>query len=485
MRLPDRCDVLVIGGGPAGSSAATLLARWGHEVVLVDRPPPRPPLAESLPPSTRGLLEAIGVLEAVGRGGFVPSTGNTVWWAGQPRRVEMFPGGRFGLQVERGRFDEMLRAAAIVAGAHAVRPATVLEVVSHDAMHAVRLEQHGTQHVLEASWVLDCTGRSGLLARRWREETVASMRTVALARVLISEAGWSLPDESHTLVESAPWGWGWSVPVDAARRFFTVMFHPGASPIEGDLEGHFMRSLASLQGIGGVAARGRSDGDVVACDASMYAASPVERNGVLAVGDAASFLDPLSSFGMKKALASAWLAGVAVHTALTDPGRREIALGLFSRREREYVEGAAKVLGGLSREAAGEGEGYWSPRSGAGDAPALIDRLRDDHDVRAAFASLRSTPNPVLRSVPTWLVPHATVRDDLVVLEDHLVLGGIEEPVRYLRNIDLVALLGLARDGMDVGTLCASYQERHGGAPLPDILGAVSVLFSRELLRLA
>ena len=74
-------DAVVIGGGPAGSSAAHLLALWGHSVTLLWRPAPRPAVAESLPPSSFKLLDRIGVREVIERAAFPRSTGNS-WWNG-------------------------------------------------------------------------------------------------------------------------------------------------------------------------------------------------------------------------------------------------------------------------------------------------------------------------------------------------------------------------------------------------------------------
>ena len=108
-------DVVVIGGGPAGSAVARLLASWGHAALMLDSAPPRSRgLAESLPPSTRKLMTEVGVLDAVERAGFYRSTGNTVWWASADPRVENFgsPAHATGYQVHRPDFDRVLRESA-------------------------------------------------------------------------------------------------------------------------------------------------------------------------------------------------------------------------------------------------------------------------------------------------------------------------------------------------------------------------------------
>src|SRR5688572_4639308 len=100
-------DVLVIGGGPAGSTAARLLKSWGHDVLLLTRPSAQSALAESIPPSTRKLLHKIGIAEAIDQAGFIRTTGNTVYWGGEARAVT-FAAGEYGYQVERGVFDAQL-----------------------------------------------------------------------------------------------------------------------------------------------------------------------------------------------------------------------------------------------------------------------------------------------------------------------------------------------------------------------------------------
>src|SRR5436309_15695822 len=99
-------DAAVIGGGPAGSTAARLLTLWGHSPVVVTRRAARRSLAESIPPSTRKLLGYLGVLRQVDAAGFYRTSGNTVWWGNAPRRVAAADGR--GYQVLRSRLDRLL-----------------------------------------------------------------------------------------------------------------------------------------------------------------------------------------------------------------------------------------------------------------------------------------------------------------------------------------------------------------------------------------
>ena len=89
-------EVVIVGGGPAGASAARLLSTWGHSVVLLAREPRRPPLGESLPPSVRKLFGLLEIQGDIDLGGFYPTTGNTVWWGEGEVRSESFAGGPRG-----------------------------------------------------------------------------------------------------------------------------------------------------------------------------------------------------------------------------------------------------------------------------------------------------------------------------------------------------------------------------------------------------
>ena len=142
-------SILVLGGGPAGSSAALLLAAWGHTVRLITRAAGEPRLAESLPPSCRKLFDAIGLAAAIERAAFVRSNGNTVWWGtGEPRH-EPFADGARGWQVDAHVLEAVLLEQAALAGVSIERRSIV----------------HTDIAVSFPAFVLDCTGRSGVLAR--------------------------------------------------------------------------------------------------------------------------------------------------------------------------------------------------------------------------------------------------------------------------------------------------------------------------------
>src|ERR1700716_3002685 len=114
----DHFDAFVIGGGPAGATAARLIASWGWSVVVAHHcPGGRPRLAESLPSSTRKLLAFLGQLDAIEGARFHTNEGNASRWGGQRRDTRTRDA---GFHVGRSAFDAVLRREAAAAGARVV-----------------------------------------------------------------------------------------------------------------------------------------------------------------------------------------------------------------------------------------------------------------------------------------------------------------------------------------------------------------------------
>jgi flavin-dependent dehydrogenase len=488
-------DVAVIGGGPAGAAAARLLASWGQSVIVLARATRQPPLAESLPPSCVKLFDEIGVRAAVDRAGFIRATGNTVQWADRARRVEMFDRSALGYQVSRDKFDELLLAGAQVAGASVERDVSVREAEREGDVWRVQVDRAGAAgaDTIRARWLLDCSGRAGVIARRGWRRSDSEARTIALAGIWERGDAWPLEDATHTLVESYANGWAWSVPVSASRRFVTVMLDPRVTTVPGrsELDAAYDAELARTPALRSLVDGALMVGAPWACDATPYSAARVAGDGALLVGDAASFVDPLSSFGVKKALASAWLAAVVVHTALTDRSATDSAVELFTARELAMADHLRQGAAALARDAAGAHETpFWSARADAEPARVSdewdVDALRADNRVHAAFEELKRRPALQLRPADSLrFVKRPVVRGHRIALEDYLSAPPVPNGVRYCRNVDLVVLARLAPEFEQVPDLFEAYNRAAPPAPLPEFLGALSTLVGFGMLELA
>jgi flavin-dependent dehydrogenase len=482
---------VILGAGPAGSAAARLLASWGLDVVVLSRRGNSDrTLGESLPPSAVALLERIGI-SGLSKTGAVRATGNTVRWGNDAERVEQFAAGLHGYQVERASFDAFLAREAIGAGADVRLGANVIRVAG-DRPATVTYEQDGETRTVHADWVLDCSGRVGVIARDgWRVADDAA-RTTAIVGVWERDDPWPTPDPTHTIVESTADGWAWSVPVSERRRYVTLMLDPRLTSVatRGELTASYTNLLGRTRTLSSLVDGARLDEAVFARDASPYHARLYADEGTMLVGDAASFVDPLSSYGIKKALASAWLASVCVHSILTNTSIQTEALELFNMRERAMHNSLQKTATVLARSASGtHPTAFWETRAGssAGDMHDAFEpdvaKLRTDPDVLRALDELRSRDAIHLRLSPSVQhVGRPTVRGNRVVVEDHLVAPAYPDGVRYVRNIDLLKLSELTSSNSRVPDLFEAYNKVASPAPLPDFLGALSFLVGKGFL---
>ncbi len=454
-------DVLVLGGGPAGAAAAKLLARWGHRVHLITRPADDRRLAVSIPPSCAKLFDVLGVSDAIGRAGFIRSTGNTVWWGRADVRVEMFAGGQTGWQVELTRFEAVLLAEAERAGVAVER--RVLSPYE-------RITQG-------AAFVLDCTGRTGVFARaRNLRRYPEGPRTIALAGEWLA-ASWGLPDDTHTVIESYADGWMWSVPVAKGVRHVCAMIDPQRSDLARGRPSRdvYLAEIAKTRAFKQVLATASLVSGPSGWDASTYYAAEYAGEGWLLAGDAGSFIDPLSSAGVKKALASGWLAAIVVNTYVRTPAMRAPALAFFSGRERDierhHTAESRIFLAAAARE---HDHPFWARRAAdveaaSGDAEAVrqaFEELKTSEAFRMRVSErLSIEPRPLIEGNEIRLAPHVIERDF--------------PPTRYLHGIDMVAVLELAPGVSQVPDLFEAYARRHPPPSLHDFLMAVSEAVAR------
>ena len=341
----------------------------------------------------------------------------------------------------------------------------------------------------------------------------AGETTLALVGVWQRSSPWPLPqcapdedtaasgDTAQTVVEAYADGWAWSVPVSPSRRYFTVMVDPRTTQADraGSLRARYLAELGKTTHLARLAGGAALEAPPWACDASQYGARRFGGRGFLLVGDAATFIDPLSSFGVKKAMASAWLAAVVTRTCLRHPERAALARAFHAERERQiwesYRRQTAAFFAQVSRR---ELHPFWSDRSdpvGAGPAASAaggddddtVTAFRDDPAVRAAFEALRRAPSIRLRptsAVRRTTVPAVAGRE--IVAAPSLSIDAGEAgtvAVRHLRGVDLPLLLAMADRHAQVPDLYAAFQQSRGPVDLADFLGALSVLLGRGLLR--
>ena len=322
-RPPHAFDVGVIGGGPAGATAATTLARSGLRVLLVDdacRPVFK--VGEGLPPAAAPLLCDLGVSPHLDADGHLRSHGNDSAWGGPQLQSTSFlrdPNGP-GWHLDRARFDASLREVARRAGACVRTSIRVRSATCSSLGWLLTLDGNGSETRASASWVIDCTGRRSSVARANGAVRVKDDRLVASVARFTPARDRSCGDvDSTTLVEAAPHGWWYTALVPAHQRivvYLTDATDPTA--IQSRTTDGFALLLKQSRHI---QARLADHGYIIAARPTLVAADtsrltcPAGDRWV-AAGDAALAFDPLSSQGILTALYSGMRAAQAVSAHL-------------------------------------------------------------------------------------------------------------------------------------------------------------------------
>ena len=346
--FPSEVDALVCGGGPGGSTFASLMAKSGYRTVLFEREKfPRFHIGESLLPWNVPLFERIGVLAKLKACAPQVKLGARFYHQGSSlTRPVVFRNGidqdhPSSFQVKRAEFDALLLDHARESGAEVFEEARVTEVVfSEDGSRArgvkVLLKGESEPRMVEAKVVVDATGRDALLSRHvgGRRRDPALDRSAAFAHydTFRREAG---PTGGDIVIVTTPDGWWWLIPFsDGSVSVGIVMPSSRFKERSGSVEQLFEESVGRTPEVRDLLRGSTRTLDVQTIADYSYTTPRISGDGFCLVGDAACFLDPVFSTGVLLAMSSAEIAAKAVDRALRAKGRVDAAD--FRSFERTY-----------------------------------------------------------------------------------------------------------------------------------------------------
>lgn len=320
-------DVAIVGGGPAGCTAAAVVARAGLSVALFEAGThPRPHVGESLLPGIIPILADIDALAAVEAAGFGRKSGSTlVHWGRTPRWDLWFADSDeydHAWLVERSRFDAILFDAARRAGA-VVHERTVVDAPlwSDDRVVGVRWRARdgGEPAITRARLVVDATGQSAMMGRALAlREPIPGLRHQAMWAHFAGAARLPAPRAEQALFVAEREQWWWMFPLSAELTSVGVVQTDAAerrSPPRPDFDAE-LRACEELRAVLGPHARRVTD---VRHERDWsWRMRDVAGPGWLAVGDAAGFIDPVLSTGVMLALHSGWHAGRTAVATIRD-----------------------------------------------------------------------------------------------------------------------------------------------------------------------
>jgi len=356
----------------------------------------------------------------------------------------------------------------------------------------------GTSIECRAQYVLDCSGRAGIVARRALRRTAAGYRTLAVVAEWECDT-WPASDRAYTTIESYSDGWAWSVPLSDTRRQATVMIESPEAGRQGGppgLPSLYAHELSKARALSARLAGATRVSAPWTCDASLYDCVRAAEGRTLLVGDASSFIEPLSSAGVKKSLLSAWRAAVVTNTCLAKPGLAGMARELYARRERDvFAACTARSAMFFAEAAATHGTPFWTARAETGaqsvtthDDDDDLDHAGDvvaghDQTVQAAFEQIRSAPRMRLRPAASLrFTALPTIGDREVVFREAILMPGLKAPLQFAAGVDLARLARLAARCDDVPAIIEAYQQHVAAAPMAGVLTGLSLLVARQAL---
>jgi flavin-dependent dehydrogenase len=350
-------DAVIIGAGPAGSAAAAILAELGHNVVVLEKGKfPRYHIGESLLPFTYHPLKRLGLIDKMRASAFTKKY-SVQFIAPSGRASQPFYfNDRYDddiaqtWQVLRSEFDEMLVVDARAKGATVIEEIAVKRLIEEDG-RVVGVEaqtKDGETVEYRAPITLDCTGKESFSAVRngWRIKD-PKLNKVAVWTYYKGAKRDKGIDEGATTVAFVPEkGWFWYIPQHNDMVSVGVVAEGKYLSRDGvrDPKAMFDREVEQNAWIKEYLAPGKSTGDYYVTSEFSFHSKHCAKEGLLLVGDAFCFLDPVFSSGLMLALKSGVMAGDAVHEAI---GKADFAPGQFAEYGatlREGIENMRKLV---------------------------------------------------------------------------------------------------------------------------------------------
>ena len=323
-----KCDVLVVGGGPAGSTVAALLARAQFDVVLLEREAfPRYHIGESLLPEVLDVLQDSGALPAVEKEGFLRKEGGVFRWGTNPEPWTFhFDEAReryrftYAYQVVRSRFDQILLEHAQTSGAQVLHGWSARDFVEQPAEHTgwkgarvVATNDHAEPGEFEARMVVDCSGQAGWLASKFKlRKYDPFLRNLAVFGYFRNARRLEGRDAHAIFCEAMELGWFWNIPLHDGTNSVGLITKAELAPTAGERTAFYEDAIRKSVYTREMLSRATRVTELRTIADYSYRPARLVGPGFMLAGDAGNFIDPVWSTGVFLATTSARLAERAI-----------------------------------------------------------------------------------------------------------------------------------------------------------------------------
>lgn len=397
LNIPEKTQVLVIGGGPGGATAATLLAREGFDVTLLEAARfPRYHIGESLLPSILQVMDLLGAREKMEAAGFQKKNGAYLMWGAESWPLnfgELSGSNTYAFQVTRAEFDHFMLEHARSQGVQVFEGVEVrnVEFDGERPVSAGWLEKSGNNGAGERqgkttfTYLIDASGRDGILANHY-------LRNRRYHKVFQNIAVWGYYKNTGRLpgsrsgdiaVGSIPSGWLWGIPLsDGTMSVGAVLHRDHMKARRGSsLEEILLEAIDQSPLIKDLVSCGELVSDVKSETDYSYASERFCGPGYFMIGDAAAFLDPLLSSGVHLATFSAMLAAAGLNSFEREEVSEAEMLAFFEDSYRQAYLRFLVFLSAFYDVGRGRDAYFW-------EAQRLTQEDVSEHDLKLAFLKL-------------------------------------------------------------------------------------------------
>ncbi len=324
-------DVIIIGGGPAGSVMGCYLSKAGIKNVIIESAiHPRAHVGESMVTSSTRVYEEIGFLPTMEREGFVHKHGASwhdmsgkeaaIWFNEFPQEGIKQP---YTYHVDRSRLDLLLLKHAQSLGSEVIQGVTTQQVLFDENGYAngVRVKIAGQELDLHSKMVVDASGRNTLLGRQLGIKKKDPIFNQYAVHAWFENVARGNPDTNefiHIYFLPVERGWVWQIPInDHVTSMGVVAEKEVFAESRGDVAGYFEKYVQSNPALATAMANAVRINDFKTEGDYSYSMEKFVGNGFMLVGDAARFVDPIFSSGVSIALYSAKYGSQYIQQALT------------------------------------------------------------------------------------------------------------------------------------------------------------------------
>jgi flavin-dependent dehydrogenase len=334
-----RCDVLVIGGGPAGSTISALLAERGRDVVMLEKARhPRFHIGESLLPFNMPLFERLGVASEIKSIGMPKYGAEFVSpWSDRPVMFEFanalessFP---VAYQVRRSEFDDILFRNAARKGARAIEGCRVTGVeFRHGEVEVTARDESGHEQVWQTRFVVDASGRDTFLASRLGvKERNREHNSAAIYGHFAGATRLPGKAEGNITIFWFDHGWFWFIPLaDGATSIGAVCWPYYMKSRTTEPRQFLLDTIALCPALAERVQHAELISPVTATGNYSYSASRAAGANYIMLGDAFAFIDPVFSTGVFLAMHGAFVGADTVETCLDHPQRARRTLDVYN-----------------------------------------------------------------------------------------------------------------------------------------------------------